>query len=651
MRVIRIIAYFVPALFIITPVFAQPQHFLPALACDFYGVEESAGNLHPGMVITAVDSNGVLIGTYTVTTAGRYGFFTCLSDLLSTAENEGSLDGDTITFYIDGVKQQEQGVFKSGQTVRVDLGVAAAGDTFNLHLFDMPGYTNYNQAVNYSGVAVSDMILDFLVPANTDSQQDLLLYADKNGDNQTSSGELERMLNEKSPYYYNFGSTSTIKRYSDYGYIGSFDPSNQDDVVKQLCHWLSYKIPNAPAGKEYVPVAVATSSDPAINADSDYNHWMSVVGIKVNQDPFPDRSDSATFKDLYAVPESLTLEGLYLNDPGQAGLGFHTYIAANEWLTRYFRPIAAGLEDQGSYVAIMEPPSSDAAGVDIEPADENKDLHIILSTAKSGVSLFIPRWVDRDVKQYLISLLTYLKKSDNFITLIDDAYFSDAFRDSIVNRCFKVDGKLQDPYTIVPFDKHINGKIFTTAAVLVNNRTGQFQLAAADPVANGIFKPISIISSYRRLRREIGWRRREHPIEFWLSHSKGSALAPGWSIVIAVFESKHGVDVVGTKTYIVPVDGEIVNESFSPRVELTDVKVYNDGGWIKMVVFKVTSADVYTIDVDTEKNCTSTNLYQDGDDWLVIVQGRRKASCRVKIKGVSSGDDLSHGGISYLYIR
>ncbi|UCB57642.1 MAG: FG-GAP repeat protein [Candidatus Omnitrophota bacterium] len=100
---------------------ADLSSIIPPFACDFYGEEEAYGTLKAGSIITAKDSQGNIVGEVTATEDGRYGFLTCRADDPATPEDEGASEGETITFYINGVKRQKQAVFKSGQAIRVDL--------------------------------------------------------------------------------------------------------------------------------------------------------------------------------------------------------------------------------------------------------------------------------------------------------------------------------------------------------------------------------------------------------------------------------------------------------------------------------------------------------------------------------------------------
>jgi len=73
---------------------------------DFYGLESTLDGqpLPIGAVITACDSQGVVCGEFVVTHAGRYGIIPVYSDDPSTEADEGAGPGDSLQFYVDGIK-------------------------------------------------------------------------------------------------------------------------------------------------------------------------------------------------------------------------------------------------------------------------------------------------------------------------------------------------------------------------------------------------------------------------------------------------------------------------------------------------------------------------------------------------------------------
>lgn len=635
--------------FLATHANAQTSEQHPILPCDFYGQEETPGALGVNKVVTAKDPQEVVIGEFTVTDNGRYGFLTSRGDILTTPQDEGALDGDIISFYINGTKQRKQAVWKPGDAIRVDLGVPFDNDSFTLHLLGMPGYSNFNNDLNFSGVAVADMILDYLDSANSDTQQNLMDYADQNSDQQTSISELTRLLNHKAPSVYHFGSSLDLENYSQRGLIDAFDPALQSHVIKQACHWLAYKVPNAPAGKEYVPIAIATSADAASGADSDYQHWMSLVGIETNQDPFPNLSDYSSFREKYQVPDSVELQGVYLNDPGQSGLGFHTYVTAEVFKDQYFRPLASGLEGEGKYIAIMEPPDNEAPEFNISAPAKNPDFEIILKTPQIEVSFFIPGWMNPTTKNYLIKLFDQLKQSPDFINLINDSYFGQALQGAKINRCFKIDSKVDDDYTIIPFEKEIDGAVATTAAIIVNNQTGQFQIAFADPEAREVFEPFSWDEAYKVFRVKLGWK--DIPVNQWLIHRKGNVLSPDWNVVSLRYERHGPIFVLRSFEYAITPENEIEKISASPKVD--EVEVFSSGrgkNWTKSIICNITDPKGYKVSVDYKSKGARVYLYNRGDQWFIVLRGSRSAYCRIKIVTKGSKGTISGGGVTYMYI-
>ena len=78
---------------------------------NFYGVEAVLDGLpvSEGSVITAVDPQGVVCGSFTVVVPGSYGLMPVYGDDESTEAEEGAVPGDAIEFYIDGVPASASG--------------------------------------------------------------------------------------------------------------------------------------------------------------------------------------------------------------------------------------------------------------------------------------------------------------------------------------------------------------------------------------------------------------------------------------------------------------------------------------------------------------------------------------------------------------
>jgi hypothetical protein len=586
---------------------------MPGYPCEFYGQEETTGTLADGSVVTARTLGGTALGSVTVKTAGRYGFLTTV----------GAVDGDVVEFDIDGVKQQTRGVWKSGATVRADLGRPSSGNAFELHLSDMPGYGAYNSDSGYSGPAVADMILDFLDPANIDTQRMLMDTGDADGNGWFGSDEMSTLLNLKAPDVYNFSVTSEVGKRIDAG--------DQDWWLQQIANWLTFDLPNTQAGKNHVPVAVATSGDPAAGADSDYKHWMSVVGVRASEDPSP-----AGDTDVWGKSDTLQLYGVYVNDPNVRGLGFHSYISADTWKARYFRPMAPGLEYAGTYVAVMEPPV-DVKPVSVVSVPYDQGLSYTLQTAQAEVSLFIPGRVNTETRSYLDSLLRKLEFSADFAALLDDEYFSRALNDTVVRRCYKVDGGRETDYTIIPFEREQGATLVTTAAVLIDTETGQFRIAAGDPDARRLYEPVSWFEAYKAVRKATGWDN-VFPVGYRLAGVSGNPLFPGWLSRFAVVEYAGDVRVVRFNRYAFSGQGELLPEMSAPRVSVVDDVAYRaDGVQVRSIVFSVDTQAPVSVELDSFSGDMPAELRQRTDGvWVLWLVGD---DCRARVSVRYEGDE------------
>ncbi|MFH1768769.1 MAG: hypothetical protein ABH858_06390 [Candidatus Omnitrophota bacterium] len=521
---------------------------------------------------------------------------------------------------------------------------------YNLHLLGVPGYLNHQGDKKYSGVAVSDMIIDFLDEQNTDSQEDLMYYADIDQDRETSVSEIERLLNDKSSSIYNFASAQLLQNYSDSGIIDSFsfDASDQDDCLKQVAHWLAYEVPGAPEGKENVPVAVCTSSNPAVGADSDYQHWMSIVGVHTNEDPSPD------LENPFYTPESLELYGVYINDPGSEGVGFHSYVSAEEWRDWYFKPLASGLEAEGKYGIVMEPPTDGAKAVTITASQENEQTRLLLQTPKNEVSIYIPGWVNSRAKAYFMEMLKGLEQSKDFTFLLDDPYFGQALKDTYLRRCYKVDGNQHDDYTIVPFEKTVDGKEITTAVMLINNETGQFKMGFADQEADRVYYPLSYWQAYKSLREEIGWAGGEYPIGSYLVNTEGSSLYPERNITTVSYESKKTVMTLRVNQYNVTAQGKVDKAGGSPKINIvynSCFSYWNRRDYLRIVVFDIDSSEECTGEFYGAYGCRNRYFRCKNNRGIIVLEGKKARSCFIKIKGKDTGGDIRSGEVTYLYIR
>ena len=90
---------------------------------NFYGLECTlAGQPLPaGTVITVRDPEGMLCGEFSVTQAGRYGLMPVYGDEPATEADEGAVPGDSLDFYINGIKATVTGPDEPVWTAMGDL--------------------------------------------------------------------------------------------------------------------------------------------------------------------------------------------------------------------------------------------------------------------------------------------------------------------------------------------------------------------------------------------------------------------------------------------------------------------------------------------------------------------------------------------------
>ena len=90
---------------------------------NFYGLECTLDGqpLPAGTVITVRDPLGVLCGEFPLTQAGRYGLMPVYGDEVSTKADEGAVAGDSLDFYINGIKATVTGPDEPVWTAMGDL--------------------------------------------------------------------------------------------------------------------------------------------------------------------------------------------------------------------------------------------------------------------------------------------------------------------------------------------------------------------------------------------------------------------------------------------------------------------------------------------------------------------------------------------------
>ena len=157
------------------------------------------------------------------------------------------------------------------------------------------------------------------------------------------------------PYFDTRGMWYTIQYldpspYWEYGYnFGLESSTDQNHMLKLICHWICYTVGTVGGHKEGHPYHVPG----AVPAYGDYTNWMSVRGVHTNKDACPSP---------WVTPDDLEVYGFWVNDPYPAsmgGIGENSYKTADEWLATYYKPLTTGDAWDGKYVAILEPPEED----------------------------------------------------------------------------------------------------------------------------------------------------------------------------------------------------------------------------------------------------------------------------------------------------
>jgi len=90
---------------------------------NFYGLECTLDGqpLPVGTVITVRDPEGMLCGEFSVTQAGRYGLMPVYGDELATETDKRAVPGDSLDFYVNGIKATVTGPDEPVWTAMGDL--------------------------------------------------------------------------------------------------------------------------------------------------------------------------------------------------------------------------------------------------------------------------------------------------------------------------------------------------------------------------------------------------------------------------------------------------------------------------------------------------------------------------------------------------
>lgn len=418
----------------------------------------------------------------------------------------------------------------------------------------------------YSGAAVADMILTYLNPAQyfthhtTDERQEILMAGygvNVDGDEIISISGLKDILNNylkpSTPYNYGISTENVVD--SDGTIFWSEEYAGEQNRVNRfIMHWLDYDVSNAPEDRMHGPAAVVTSSDPQKRdggADSDYNHWMTIVGYSSDIDPH-----TTSWEILNAQ-----LNGFVVSDPAVNGLGSYKYIQANEWNAKYFRPIKNGLEGAGRYGAVVEPPETENNNVQVveKTPEPSQELVKQLNTHKTDY-VYKDFWLSDDTSEDNASaeIKKRLMENRDFIKMLKFDTYRQAFKPENVGRVIKVESAGGD-YALILFEKNDNGKLITTGAAMVSLSTGSFKMGFSNPKAD-FFDETKRWKAVFNVYAETG----NQPVNAWPALYKSNPLDYGCKVVTP--EEKDSLKQFNI--YQAEKDGEVFLLDQSPLIEL-----------------------------------------------------------------------------------
>lgn len=419
----------------------------------------------------------------------------------------------------------------------------------------------------YSGAAVADMILNYLNPTQyftqhtTDERQEILMAGygvDVDGDEIISISGLRDIMNNyltaSNAYNYGISTENVVDRYGAILWSEEYG-AEQNRVNQFIMHWVDYNVSNsnAPEDRMHGPAAVVTSSDPQKpggGADSDYNHWMSIVGYSSDIDPH-----TTPWEILNAQ-----LNGFVVSDPAVNGLGSYKYIQANEWNTKYFRPIKNGLEGAGRYGAVVEPPETENNVRVVEKTPgPNPGLVKQLNTHKTDY-VYTDFWLSDDTSEANASaeIKKRLMENRDFIKMLKFDTYRQAFKPENVGRVIKVESAGGD-YALILFEKNDNGNLITTGAAMVSLSTGSFKMGFPNPRAD-FFDETKRWKAICNVYAETG----NQPINAWPALFQSNALDYGYKVVTPWEEDS----LKQFNIYQAEKDGAVFLLDQSPSIEL-----------------------------------------------------------------------------------
>ncbi|VEN74182.1 exported hypothetical protein [Candidatus Desulfarcum epimagneticum] len=598
-------------------------------------------------------------------------------------ENDGSFSYTTSNGYIGSdtftyQAKDTNGSHSDNTTVSISVTVG-----YGLMIQGVSQTMSKDGNAAYSGAAVADTILSHLLSGylaqndDADRQEQLMSDRDATDDGVLSLSEMKAALNHylHPSTRYNYKNTADRLHYA----------MNQDFANFQIAWWLE----GDPSDIAPAPVAVTISSNPhragGGGADSDYRHWMTIVG----------HSTRFMFDRPSVYRE---LNGFVVSDPAAGGMGSEKYIQASEWNSKYFRPIALGLEGERMYGYVMNgfptteqkrvhmsaktPERTIAQGLEgagmygaaVEPPETEGEVHAAAKTPEPNPDLtrglersgtdfqYKDFWADESSSSESADdeIKEALMKNRDFMSALELEPYKSAFMPENVGRVIKVESRSGD-YALVLFEKNDNGRLITTGAAIVCLSHGIFKEAFSNPDPDFFdeaerWKAICHVFSWAGAR----------PVNAWAHLEKDSPLDYGHKVV-APSESGY---LTRFHVYQAEKDGAVFLLDASPSIELISSKkafahdnwVYEDGrwsdsgtergrGWQRRVAFRITDdVDVTDVKWSDSLRLIRKEKTKDGYVYEFMCDPDESEKVVTAMDQNYKGNDKT-GGISYFRVK
>ena len=260
-----------------------------------------------------------------------------------------------------------------------------SGTKWTLHMTEMD-WCRRIPAYNSTGAAACGMILNYIREGAGEeplAQYEIYEYAkDQPYGAELNADEVDKALGHFDPYDYLI--SNWADHYDTYpdgnpfqGYnftIDTYSPAAMQDYMRDICHWMAFTVT-----KEFWWQAGELTERPntpaAVPLFGSYSRWAVIQGCVTSQNPCPQPLTAP-----WNTPD-FTVEGFWLKDPLEDGIGQDSYKTADTCQATYFKPLVTGDAYNGLLVQVAEPPAElSNAIVDIpQPEADTANLKFINS--------------------------------------------------------------------------------------------------------------------------------------------------------------------------------------------------------------------------------------------------------------------------------